>query len=47
VGIDFHDAGNRRTYSGRAADQSWRQTVAGLVHAAVADVVDVGCGGGT
>jgi SAM-dependent methyltransferase len=47
VAIDFHDAGNRQTYSGRPADESWRQAVTGLVQAAGADVVDIGCGGGT
>jgi SAM-dependent methyltransferase len=46
VPIDFHDAGNRRTYSGRDADVSWREAVAALVDPASADVVDVGCGGG-
>ena len=47
MGIDFHDAANRRTYSGRNADESWRQAVAGLVDPVGAAVVDVGCGGGT
>jgi SAM-dependent methyltransferase len=46
-GIDFHDPRNRRTYAGRAADESWRQAVGGLVAVAGADVVDIGCGGGT
>jgi ribosomal protein L11 methylase PrmA len=46
VPIDFHDAGNHRTYSGRDADVSWREAVAALVDPASADVVDVGCGGG-
>src|SRR4051794_32891930 len=45
--IDFHDTANRRTYSGRQADASWRAAVAGLVHPAGAAIVDVGCGGGT
>jgi SAM-dependent methyltransferase len=47
MGIDFHDPQNRSTYSGRVADESWRKAVAELVSAAGADVVDVGCGGGT
>jgi ubiquinone/menaquinone biosynthesis C-methylase UbiE len=47
VAIDFRDPANRRTYSDREADVSWRDAVAGLVDAAGADVVDVGCGGGT
>ena len=47
MGIDFHDSGNRSTYSGRVADDSWRSAVMGLVRAAGADIVDVGCGGGT
>lgn len=45
--IDFHDAGNRTTYSGREADASWREAVSGLVDPVGAAVVDVGCGGGT
>jgi SAM-dependent methyltransferase len=47
VGIDFQDVRNRATYSGRAADESWRSAVAGLVRAPGADIVDIGCGGGT
>jgi SAM-dependent methyltransferase len=47
MGIDFHDPGNRGTYSGRAADESWRSAVMGLVRPTEADIVDVGCGGGT
>ena len=45
--IDFHDAVNRRTYSGRSAHESWRQAVVGLVDPVGAAVVDIGCGGGT
>jgi SAM-dependent methyltransferase len=47
VGIDFRDPTNRRTYSGREADASWRAAVAALVDPVSADVVDIGCGGGT
>jgi SAM-dependent methyltransferase len=47
MGIDFQDPGNRGTYSGRAADESWRSAVLGLVRPTGADIVDVGCGGGT
>jgi ubiquinone/menaquinone biosynthesis C-methylase UbiE len=47
VPIDFHDTANRGTYSGRAADDSWREAVRTLVDPAGAAVVDVGCGGGT
>jgi SAM-dependent methyltransferase len=47
VGIDFRDPANRRTYSDREADTSWREALVGLVDPASADVVDVGCGGGT
>jgi SAM-dependent methyltransferase len=47
VPIDFRDPANRRTYSDRAADSSWREAVVGLVDPVGADVVDVGCGGGT
>jgi SAM-dependent methyltransferase len=47
VPIDFRDPANRRTYSDREADVSWREAVAALVDPAGAEVVDVGCGGGT
>jgi 2-polyprenyl-3-methyl-5-hydroxy-6-metoxy-1,4-benzoquinol methylase len=47
VGIDFHADANRRSYSGREADGSWRDAVVQLVEPSGADVVDVGCGGGT
>jgi ubiquinone/menaquinone biosynthesis C-methylase UbiE len=47
VPIDFHAAANRRTYSGRSADGTWREAVQRLVDPRRADVVDVGCGGGT
>jgi ubiquinone/menaquinone biosynthesis C-methylase UbiE len=47
VPIDLHDAANRHSYSGRAADDSWREAVAQLVDRVGASVVDVGCGGGT
>lgn len=46
-GIDFHDARNRRTYSDREADASWRAAMRELLDVPGADVVDVGCGGGT
>lgn len=45
--IDFVDPRNRRTYSDREADESWRAAVTALVEPSGADVVDVGCGGGT
>jgi ubiquinone/menaquinone biosynthesis C-methylase UbiE len=47
VAIDFRDPANRRTYSDREADVSWREAVGELVDPVAADVVDVGCGGGT
>ena len=47
MGIDFHADANRRSYSGRDADASWREAIGRLVDPAAADVVDVGCGGGT
>ncbi len=47
VPIDFHDTANRRTYSGRQADASWRAAIPELVDPTGAVVVDVGCGGGT
>jgi SAM-dependent methyltransferase len=45
--IDFHAEANRRTYSDRRVDESWRTAVLRLVDPRSADVVDVGCGGGT
>ena len=45
--IDFHAEANRRTYSDREADASWPEAVLRLVDPSAADVVDVGCGGGT
>ena len=45
--IDFRDPANRRTYSDREADPSWRDAVLTLVDPAGAHVVDIGCGGGT
>jgi ubiquinone/menaquinone biosynthesis C-methylase UbiE len=45
--IDFHDAANRDMYSGRDADATWRAAATTLVDPVGADVVDIGCGGGT
>ena len=45
--MDFHRDANRRSYSDRDADESWRSAVSGLVDVAGARVVDIGCGGGT
>src|SRR3954470_5546474 len=45
--IDFHDAANRDMYSGRDADATWRTAATALVDPVGADVVDIGCGGGT
>lgn len=45
--IDFRDPANRRTYSGREADTSWRNAAVALVDPGGARIVDVGCGGGT
>jgi SAM-dependent methyltransferase len=47
TGIDFKDPANRRTYSDREADVSWRDAVVALVDPRGAHVVDIGCGGGT
>jgi ubiquinone/menaquinone biosynthesis C-methylase UbiE len=47
VPIDFRDPANRRSYSDREADASWRETVTALVDPVGAHVVDIGCGGGT
>ena len=47
MGIDFRAPANRRTYSDRDADPTWREAVLGLVDPDGATVVDVGCGGGT
>jgi len=46
VPIDFTDPANRSTYSGRTADRSWHQAMAGWVDPAGRTVADVGCGGG-
>ena len=45
--IDFSAESNRRSYSGREADDSWRAAILGLVDPVGATVVDIGCGGGT
>jgi len=45
--IDFRDPANRRSYSDREADDSWRDAVGALVDPVGARVVDIGCGGGT
>ncbi len=47
MGIDFQAPANRRTYSDREADNSWWEGVSRLVDPVGAEVVDVGCGGGT
>ena len=47
MGIDFQDAANSRTYSGRTADGSWRSAALALTDPVGADVADVGAGGGT
>lgn len=47
MGIDFQDAANSRTYSGRTADVSWRAAALALTDPVGADVADVGAGGGT
>jgi SAM-dependent methyltransferase len=47
MAIDFRDPANRRTYSDREADVSWRDAVVGLTDPVGAGVVDIGCGGGT
>lgn len=44
--IDFHRDINRRSYSDRDADDSWRSVVGALVKPTGARVVDIGCGGG-
>ena len=45
--IDFLDPANRRTYSDREADASWRKAVTALVDPVGGHIVDIGCGGGT
>lgn len=47
MGIDFQDAANSRTYSGRTADATWRAAARALTDPVGADVADVGAGGGT
>jgi ubiquinone/menaquinone biosynthesis C-methylase UbiE len=46
VPIDVADPANRRTYSGRAADRSWHEAMAGWIDPRGRTVADVGCGGG-
>jgi SAM-dependent methyltransferase len=46
LAIDFHDAANQRTYSGRTADRSWGKAITQLVDPSSAAVIDIGCGGG-
>lgn len=47
MGVDFSDPAGAASYSGRTADATWGEAVTGLVEVAGADVVDLGCGGGT
>jgi ubiquinone/menaquinone biosynthesis C-methylase UbiE len=46
MSIDFHKAENRYTYSGREADQNWRNAITTIVDPLGKHVADVGCGGG-
>lgn len=47
VAIDFHDAANALTYTGRTAGPEWIATISGLLPCESPRVVDIGCGGGT
>jgi ubiquinone/menaquinone biosynthesis C-methylase UbiE len=44
--IDFHDRKNVHSYSGRTADETWRQTMRSILDPVGKRVVDIGCGGG-
>lgn len=44
--IDFHDPATRTTYAQRLADNSWSDTMTGLVDPHGTRVADIGCGGG-
>lgn len=47
MGINFHNNTNRNTYTTREADNSWRQTISGLVQIDNnINALDIGCGGG-
>ena len=47
MGIDFHDAKNRRSYTTREVDNSWTEAVANLVPVdKISKALDIGCGGG-
>ncbi|MEK4201447.1 class I SAM-dependent methyltransferase [Cytobacillus sp. FSL K6-0265] len=47
MGIDFHNKGNRDTYTTRRADDSWMEVIHNLVPIEnISNALDVGCGGG-
>ncbi|GIP64578.1 SAM-dependent methyltransferase [Virgibacillus pantothenticus] len=47
MGIDFHNKGNRDTYTTRRADDSWTEVINNLVPIEnISNALDVGCGGG-
>lgn len=44
--INFNDEQNKSTYTGRTADESWKNAIVSLIQPTGLRVVDVGCGGG-
>src|SRR5699024_9802337 len=47
MGIDFHSAKNRKTYTTRKADNLWMETINGLIPISdISKATDIGCGGG-
>lgn len=47
MNINFHDEENRKSYTGRSADRTWKEVMDKLVDfKTVTQAADVGCGGG-
>ncbi|MDN4494446.1 class I SAM-dependent methyltransferase [Ureibacillus aquaedulcis] len=47
MGIDFHNAKNRKTFSTRKADSSWVNAIKDLIQFNnISKALDIGCGGG-
>lgn len=44
--INFNDERNARSYTGRAADTTWRDAMLSIVDPSGLHVADIGCGGG-
>lgn len=46
VPINFNDEKNKLTYTGRSADESWKDVIVSLIDPNGLRIADVGCGGG-